>query len=103
MSYGYQVCQTAHAVAQFAHDHPKTFKFWYEDNQSLVSLGIKNEDKLSALYEKIKEQFPDTIIQKFYEPDVEEYTSICLYAEPEVREYLSKYQLIGSQEKELVM
>ena len=47
------------------------------------------------LYDKLKELTPSV---KFYEPDVDEFTSICVYGTPEVRKILSNLPLILKQE-----
>ena len=103
MSHGYQVCQTSHAVAQFSHEHPETFKDWFKDSQYLISLQVSSEDELLKTFGEIKKLFPETVIDLFFEPDVDEHTSLCLYANEEVMEYLQKFQLIGSSQKEEVL
>lgn len=37
-----QAVQAGHAVAQFGLDHPKEFKAWQDDNNTLIYLSISN-------------------------------------------------------------
>jgi predicted dithiol-disulfide oxidoreductase (DUF899 family) len=50
----------------------------------------KSEQHLLQLFEKYSQITP-TI--KFFEPDVDEFTSICLYARPQIRKSLSHLPL----------
>ena len=78
--------QTAHSVADFAAEHPNTFKQWKSDTNSIICLSVKNEDSLLKFYEKLKKQ---TDCSLFYEPDVDAYTSLCIYGTPRIRKKLS--------------
>ena len=95
---GYQVVQTAHAIADFAYEHPDTFKEWKQNSNSIISLSAKDKDHLIRLYDKLSKLTP-TII--FFEPDIDDYTSICLYGTPEIRKKLSHLPL-SLKEKEVV-
>lgn len=37
-----QAIQAGHAVAQFGYDHPKEFRLWQEDNNTLIYLSVKD-------------------------------------------------------------
>ena len=87
---GYQVVQTAHSVADFAYEHPEVFKKWKEDSNSIICLSCKSEPHLLKLYEKYHSSTPAS---KFFEPDIDEWTSICLYGTPEIRKSLSHLPL----------
>ena len=89
ISAGYQVVQSNHAVADFAHEHPETFASWKGDSNS-ICLSATSEEHLLRLYEKYKRITPATI---FFEPDVNAYTSLCLYGTPKVRKSLSHLSL----------
>ena len=91
---GYVIPQTAHAIANFAFDHFDTFSKWKEESNSIVCLSAKSEEHLLKLYEKYSHLTP-TI--KFFEPDVDEWTSICLYANPQIRKSLSNLPLAGKK------
>lgn len=89
---GYQVVQTAHVIADFAHDHPDQFKQWKQNSNSIITLAIKDEQSLIALYERLKEKTP--YITAFYEPDIQDQmTAICVYGTPEIRKLLSNIPL----------
>jgi len=81
---------SAHAVADFAFEHPEIFKQWKEESNSIICLAAKSEEHLLKLYEKYSKITPAV---KFFEPDVNEYTSICLYVTPSIRKSLSSLPL----------
>lgn len=91
MSEGYQVVQSCHSVADFTHKYPHTFNKWKLESNSIICLSVKNEFEL----QKIKEKFIDkTDLVIFWEPDVSEYTSLCLYGSPEIRKKLKHLPLL---------
>lgn len=95
---GYQIVQTGHAIADFSHDHPEIFKKWKQESNSIICLSAKNLEHLIMLRDKYSEITQTTL---FFEPDINEYTSLCLYGTPEIRKKLSKMPLAG-KEVELV-
>lgn len=88
---GYQAVQSTHSIADFAHDHPQHFAEWKSTSNSIICLSAKSEDHLLKLYEKYKGKTPTTI---FFEPDVNAYTSLCLFGTPEIRKSLSHLSLL---------
>lgn len=88
---GYQAVQSTHSIADFAFEYPKEFKDWKSDSNSIICLSVKNEFELNKLYEKFKGLTPSVI---FYEPDVDEMTSICLYGTPDIRKKLRHLPLL---------
>ena len=91
---GYVIPQTAHAIAEFSYEHPYPFSKWKNESNSIVCLSAKSEEHLLKLYERYSQLTP-TI--KFFEPDVDEWTSICLYGTPEIRKSLSHLPLAGKK------
>ena len=87
---GYQVVQATHATCDFAHEFPDSFREWKTNSNSIICLSTPNELKLLQLFDKY---FKMTPVVKFYEPDVDAYTSICLLGTPEVRKKLSHLSL----------
>ena len=87
---GYQVVQSTHSIADFAHEHPEFFGTWKEESNSIICLSAKNQEHLLQLFEKFSKLTPTV---KFFEPDVDEWTSICLYGTPEIRKKLSHLSL----------
>jgi predicted GTPase len=87
---GYQCVQSTHSIADFAYEHPEIFKIWKEQSNSIICLSAKSEEHLLKLYEKYSNITPTV---KFFEPDVNEYTSICLYGTPAIRKSLSHLPL----------
>jgi hypothetical protein len=87
---GYQVVQSTHSIADFAHEYPEFFGKWKEESNSIICLSAKNQEHLLQLFEKFSRLTPAV---KFFEPDVDEWTSICLYGTPEIRKKLSHLPL----------
>lgn len=82
--------QSLHSIADFAYEHPEAFKEWKESSNSVICLSVPSEEKLLDLYSKLSGQTPTT---KFFEPDINQWTSICLYGSPEIRKKLSHLPL----------
>jgi hypothetical protein len=91
ISPGYQSVQSCHSIADFAFEHPEIFSKWKSESNSIICLSVKNEFELKKLYENLKDLTPSVI---FYEPDVDELTSICLYGTPEIRKKLRSLPLL---------
>lgn len=91
---GYKIVQTAHSVADFAEKFPETFKKWKEESNSIICLSVSDEFELEKYYHKFKNETESVI---FYEPDVCENTSVCLYGSIEIRNKLKKLKLIGNE------
>ena len=92
---GYQCVQSTHSIADFAFEHPETIKKWKEESNSIICLSAKSEQHLLQLFEKYSQVTPTV---KFFEPDVDEYTSICLYADSKIRKSLSHLPLTLKKE-----
>lgn len=90
ISDGYQVVQSAHSIADFAFEFPETFSQWKKESNSIICLSVKNEFELQKYYYKYKE-LTDAVM--FFEPDVNEFTSVCLYGTPQIRKSLSNLPL----------
>ena len=89
---GYQLVQTGHAIAEFAHKHPQLFKDWVETSNYLVSLSTQDENHLEKLYEKLKWRGAQVI--RFTEPDIgDQLTAICFYGTPEMRKITNRLNL----------
>ncbi len=91
ISPGYQAVQSTHSIADFAFEFPEVFSKWKSSSNSIICLSVKNEFELERLYEKFKDLTPSVI---FYEPDVDERTSLCLYGTPEIRKKLRSLPLL---------
>ena len=87
---GYVLPQSLHSIADFAYEYPDIFRKWKTESNSVVALAAKSEEHLLKLYEKYSALTPTV---KFFEPDVNEWTSICLYVTPEIRKTLSSLPL----------
>lgn len=98
ISAGYQVAQTAHSVAEFAHELPKQFKDWKTNSNYIISLSIDNEEKLQRLYYKLQDYGADVVA--FTEPDIgDQLTAICYYGTPELRKITDKLNLTLKNQK----
>ena len=91
ISPGYQAVQSTHSIADFAFEFPDTFLKWKMESNSIICLSVPNEIELKKLFDKFKDLTPSVI---FYEPDVDEMTSICLYGTPEIRKKLRSLPLL---------
>ena len=70
---------------------------WKQNSNSIICLSVNNESELNSMFDKLS-QF--TNVTKFYEPDLnDELTSICLYADSEIRKKLSNLPLLGKDPK----
>ncbi len=67
------------------------------ESNSIICLSVDNEVELKKLHDKFKSLTPSVI---FYEPDVDEMTSLCLYGTPEVRKKLRSLPLLLRNKKE---
>lgn len=90
ISPGYQVVQSCHSIADFAEVYKDNFNEWKEISNSIICLSISDETELLKLYDKFNSITPSI---KFFEPDVNEFTSICLYGTEKVRRSLSHLSL----------
>lgn len=89
---GYQLVQTGHSIAEFAHQYPTHFHEWIQNSNYLVSLSVDNEENLNELYDKLK-YFGANVVA-FTEPDInDQLTSICYYGTPELRKLTQKLNL----------
>jgi len=68
------------------------------ESNSIICLSVKDEVELKKLYEKFKDLTPSVI---FYEPDVDEMTSLCLYGTPDVRRKLKSLPLLLRNKQEV--
>ncbi len=87
---GYQCVQGQHSVADFAYIHPDTFKKWKMESNSIISLSAKSESDLLSIYDRLKDITPSV---KFFEPDINQWTSICLFGTWEIRKSVSNLPL----------
>ena len=89
---GYQLVQTGHSIAEFAHQFPNQFQDWKRDSNYLISLSVDNEEKLQRLFYKLQDNGADVVA--FYEPDIDnQMTAICYYGTPEMRKHTDKLDL----------
>lgn len=91
ISPGYQAVQSTHSIADFAFEFPDTFNKWKLESNSIICLSVKDEFELERLYEKFKDLTQSVI---FYEPDVDERTSLCLYGTADIRKKLRSLPLL---------
>ena len=73
---GYQIPQSIHAKDKFTHDFPECEHRWYNDSNTIVVLGIENEDELLKLAGLSR--LEGLRFSIFFEPDINEYTAIAI-------------------------
>ena len=89
---GYQLCQTGHAIADFADELPQFFKSWKDNSNYLISLAAKDEISLNKIYEKLNKRGAPIIA--FREPDLDnQLTALCFYGLPHYRKVVSNLPL----------
>lgn len=89
---GYQLCQTGHAIADFAYELPQFFKSWKDNSNYLVSLATQDEQSLINIYDKLRAN--GAPIVAFHEPDhYDQLTAICFYGLPHDRKLVSNIPL----------
>lgn len=92
LSSGYQVAQTAHALAEFALRRPEAFAAWR--NGYIVCLQTQTAHELETLYTDALANGHDVVA--FREPDLEhEITAIAFAPSPAVKPLLSRLSLAG--------
>lgn len=75
ISPGDQMAQTSHSLADFIIKHPIISWLWNKKSNIMVNLAISNLHALQELAATLKQnKIPFTI---FYEPDINQHTSIC--------------------------
>lgn len=87
---GYQVAQSVHAIADFAEQHYQDFLHWKKESNTVVCLSVKNQLELQKYYERFRTRTPCVL---FYEPDIDEYTSISFIANPQLQKRVSNLPL----------
>jgi len=86
------LCQTGHAIADFAHELPQFFKSWKDNSNYLISLSAKDENQLNNIYEKLRDRGAPIIA--FREPDLDDQlTALCFYGLPHYRKLVSNLPL----------
>lgn len=72
-----QAVQAAHAMRQFAHEHPQLDQEWFETSNTLAFLSVRDEAALGVLHRKALDR--DIPVAAFREPDREnELTALAL-------------------------
>ena len=72
----YQIPQSIHAKDEFTHKYPLLEKKWHEESNTLAVLGVDDTSKLLQLVDEL--QAAGLKHALFYEPDVEQYTSVAI-------------------------
>lgn len=95
MTPGYQIPQTAHALADAARAHPERFARWHEESNYLIVLATESAVALSELYSRALTN-PNLILVPFYEPDLgDELTAIAFLPSKETARFLANLPLAG--------
>ena len=86
LSAGQQAVQAAHALRQFAAEHPEVDQEWFECSNTLAFLEVPDEGALGVLLEKAAtREFP---VAAFFEPD-RDYELTALAMGPSARKLCS--------------
>ncbi len=60
------------------------------ESNSIISLSAKSESELLTIYDRLEKITPSV---KFFEPDIDQWTSICVFGTHDVRRSLSNLPL----------
>lgn len=91
---GYQVAQTAHAVANFARYETESFIDWHSNSQYIVALATPCADSLHSLLLRAKRK--GLVVVPFREPDLEDQlTSLAFVPNEHNKKLLSNLPLAG--------
>lgn len=100
ISPGYQAVQSAHALRQFAHEHPEIDREWFEQSNYLALLSVADERALEELLEKADKA--KLKWSAFREPDVgDKITAIAIEPHPRTQVICKNLQLalLSAEEK----
>ncbi len=98
LTFGYQLVQSCHSIADFAYDHPDIFKQWKQESNSIITLAVKDEQSLIDICNKLQSVTP--YITSFREPDIDnQMTAIAIYGTPEIRKMLCNIPLALKEKK----
>lgn len=93
---GYQVAQTAHAVADFARFNSDAFTDWHSNSQYIVALQAPSTEALERLLTRA--HAAELAVHPFREPDIEDQlTAIAFSPHPRNRRFLSGLPLAGKK------
>lgn len=93
---GYQVAQTAHAVANFARFDTDAFTHWHAQSQYLVALQAPCADTLEGLLSRALAA--ELTVHPFREPDIgDQLTAIAFSPDPRNKRFLSRLPLAGKK------
>lgn len=91
---GYQVAQTAHAVANFARFDSDAFTNWHSNSQYLVALQTPCAEALEDLLARALAA--ELTVHPFREPDIEDQlTAIAFSPDPRNKRFLACLPLAG--------
>ena len=89
---GYQLVQSAHAIADFSIHFPMEFKQWHSSSNYLACLSVKDEESLQALVSKLLSENIKHIA--FRESDLgNQITAIAIEPSTMTRKICSSFQL----------
>lgn len=95
ISLGLQAAQAAHAVSQFALDHPDIARQWHRDSNCLVLLSVRSEQELLEYAHMVEcEGVAHSLV---VEPDIgNEHTALAVAPSP-LAPLFSSLPLLGKQ------
>jgi hypothetical protein len=89
---GYQLVQTAHAMADFGIQYPEEFQQWHSTSNYLACLSVKDEQSLQLLSSKLSNENIKHII--FRESDLkDQITAIAIEPTDTARRICSSFPL----------
>ncbi len=93
LSPGSQIAQSVHAKDLFSHAFPEIEKNWFNNSNTIVILGVENEDELFRMAGKIEKGRLKSCM--FFESDINEYTAIAVEPSDSAEEILADLSTAG--------
>jgi hypothetical protein len=96
LSPGYQVAQTAHAIADFLITQPALAQTWHTISNSLIVLSVPKADDLYALHQQALSLGMN--VTAFREPDIlDEITGLAFAPSTANKQFLAALPLVGNR------
>lgn len=100
LSPGYQIPQAIHAKDEFTHKYPEVEQEWFTSSNTIVVLGVADEDELFQVVGRVQREKLKFAL--FFEPDIQEYTSVAVEPGQKTSEILQNLKPAGKGMKRLV-
>ncbi len=91
LSPSYALVQSIHSAIDFVLKNPHIAKDWHINSNSIISLSTTDEASLNDICQKLQDK--QIKFTAFFEPDINQWTSICLEPTLAARKFTSSFPL----------